>query len=195
MLVPCRPHMMHVLVYVGPIWGILCYVEAKETAQSPYQTRPVCDTDFGRCIWRYIGFMLGCVGTILARWPWLVGVYIVARRPGTHNTMMLFMLTPMLGSYGWAHVGPIWRNDGPKKRPNVRIKQDLLLIRTLADKIRPLLGLCCAHTDPFSPLHEILAIFKNHGKTQYSRAKKGSPSRPNSHMTLYWASHAMSGPC
>ena len=106
-----------------------------------------CRVDVG-CIWRYIGFMLGCVGTILARWPWLVGVYIVARRPGTHNTMMLFMLTPMLGSYGWAHVGPIWRNDGPKKRPNVRIKQDLLLIRTLADHIRPLLGLCWAYVGP-----------------------------------------------
>ena len=58
-----------------------------------------------------------------------------------------------------------------------------------------LLGLSWAHmtqylvTDPFSPPYEILAIFKNHGKTLY--------------MTLYWASLGplfnvylpMLGPC
>ena len=53
-----------------------------------------------------------------------------------------------------------------------------------------MLAPCWAHvTDPFSPPYEILAIFKNHGKTLY--------------MTLYWASLGplfnvylpMLGPC
>ena len=73
--------------------------------------------------------------------------------------------------------------------------------------VGPMLGSCYAHADPVSPPYEILPIFKNHGKTQYSRAKKGSPSPPDSHMKLYmklyWASlgpllHAyqpMLGPC
>ena len=48
-----------------------------------------------------------------------------------------------------------------------------------------MLGSCYAHADPVSPPYEILPIFKNHGKTQYSRAKRGSPSPRFPYETLY----------
>ena len=109
----------------------------------------------------------------------------------------------------WAYLGPIWHSTcarwAGRKELDRALKEaaeheavDKADVEPILSSDGAILGLYCAYmlapcwahvTDPFSPPYEILAIFKNHGKTLY--------------MTLYWASLGplfnvylpMLGPC
>ena len=67
-----------------------------------------------------------------------------------HKTLCQTHVGPMLGP-SWAHTTLYWGYLGPMLAP------------------------CYAHVGPFSSTYKFLTLFKNHGKTQYSRAKKPPP--------------------
>ena len=78
-----------------------------------------------------------------------------------HKTLCQTHVGPMLGP-SWAHTTLYWGYLGPMLAP------------------------CYAHVGPFSSTYKFLTLFKNHGKTQYSRAKKPPPPK----LKLYqWLSH------
>ena len=78
-----------------------------------------------------------------------------------HKTLCQTHVGPMLGP-SWAHTTLYWSYLGPMLAP------------------------CYAHVGPFSSTYKFLTFFKNHGKTQYSRAKKAPPPK----LKLYqWLSH------